>query len=439
MPEKFSASARPESKPPRRPAKERGRAEIAPPELSFDEELDRIGVSEGIENLKNLEIPKVAPKEKFPRAKALIKELEAEKEEELKARPERHKDLEALVEKSTGRPSAKDVRERRQDIGALRGAAGMPREEKVILNIREKIAEPASEKTKLQEKIRAINEQEGRIHHRINEIRENQGAWSKFKGFLAGLTGGTVETPEQRQIAEREAQLENLDAKRNKLMEEMQTLTYREGIRETAGRRRGLAMTPKAVLEEEAVERERKEHREEAKGRYGRNVGKTEEEAEKMYGLTEEKEVVVPKPPKEVMNAAKKYEQETAAMTIEKAGSLVKNAAQLWELANERIKTNRSLGILLGAEGARDLKKTDPATQFVFAIARVIESRNQHADEDRANKAYAKAMDLAEKIGLQNNAAVKMALAESVGGKNVLRGTQQRRTATAQRNARWRT
>ncbi len=205
----------------------------------------------------------------------------------------------------------------------------------------------------------------------------------------------------------------------------------REALKREAGQLAGLTETP---VKERSPKRTRKTERPAITIQ-----PEVAEEEEEVSGIRKKAKREVPKPPESVMRAGKQVEREMFGMPmdIETARVLVPDAAKLWDLAAKAVKKHPDASLLAGPlrNPGTTGTETDPATQYVYTVARYI-SALKAGNEDEIQRQLADVKRWNDALGLSGNALVQKALAEKRGVKDVMRGSRQRAQATTRRNRR---
>lgn len=127
------------------------------------------------------------------------------------------------------------------------------------------------------------------------------------------------------------------------------------------------------------------------------------------------------KPPEEWTDEYRLLIKAAPLMTVEKAGSLVRYADKLWNLVNAKIEEGGIKSDALAIESAQAAGSPDPATYFVFTVARYMEAKRA-LQKDDAEIYLKKIMDMGKLLEIENNALLQSILATA--GK---RGPAQRR------------
>jgi hypothetical protein len=355
-------------------------------------------------------------------------------------------------------------------------------EQRVIFNFNkeknrerfEKIPATAQEEVaEMQKKLSFVNDEETVLQARINELKSKRGFFARLGRFLSKVTIGKAETPDEENLRLLQEKLKEVQSDQHDLLEEIQSLTYRAGIKKTEGRTRKATMAPESLTE---VETTRSLDREEAKERFNDNRGMSEADAEAAYGLSEQKEEEDPTieikeeevnlsdlapdpepepekpkkayrkikpegatgkeltPPKEIADrVAVANKEKSKEMTIAKAIQVLEKqrAADLWDQVEGIVRKDGAAGmeIMHGNPGSKE----HPATLYVFELAKAVNAQqdgNMKAFEASTNKL----MEWNKSLGY-NNAYVNSILAAREsnvrGMKNVI--TRRNRSVASER------
>ncbi|MBU1908390.1 hypothetical protein KKF59_04685 [Patescibacteria group bacterium] len=97
-------------------------------------------------------------------------------------------------------------------------------------------------------------------------------------------------------------------------------------------------------------------------------------------------------------------------MTVEKAGSLVRYADKLWNLVDSKIEEGGIKSGALAIESSKAAGSPDPATYFVFTMARYLEAKRA-LQKDDAEIYLKKIMDMSKLLEIENNALLQSIIA----------------------------